>query len=406
MLKKKTVFVLIDALRSDYINNDDSPFLFRFSRENTYYQRVVQSRSFCERSEIFTGLSPRESGYFTAIGFDPQNSPFKDLWVLSCFTWLDSLLIKNLIYRKLRNIILRFLTRKKNVKMSAYSIPAKFLPFFSLTEDEYDFRDKKAFKGKQNLFKDCELKGLKVYYESFTALNFAKFHSDEDRLVLVEENIDSDFDFFLIYVGVMDSCAHKYGPNSDERRKELKRLDLRLSQFHEKIVEKYSNVGFVFLGDHGMSNVNIKLDVANIVEKVALENHLKKGEDFVYFLDSTMFRVWFLNSRTASVLDKRLKSNLNLLNAGVFVDDRFALKERIPFPDKRYGDLLWLANEGVLIYPDFFHTVKPYKGMHGYDINSPASKGTCMVSSTRSEILDEIRLTDLYRILKKELSIQ
>lgn len=55
MNENKVVFVLIDALRSDYINEEDSPFLFNFSRQNRYYKNVTQSRSFCERAEIFTG---------------------------------------------------------------------------------------------------------------------------------------------------------------------------------------------------------------------------------------------------------------------------------------------------------------------------------------------------------------
>jgi len=118
-----------------------------------------------------------------------------------------------------------------------------------------------------------------------------------------------------------------------------------------------------------------------------------------------MFRIWYLNSIAFELLEKRLKSNSILSNNGVFVNETVAKKEKIPFPDKRYGDTLWMANVGVLVFPDFFHNTVPYKGMHGYDINDFSSKGTCIVSSDEYEYLESIKLTDVYDIMKNELKI-
>ena len=404
-MKKKVIFVLIDALRSDYISSQDSPFLHRFSQENTYYESVVQSRSFCERAEIFTGLSPRESGYFTAIGFDPVNSPYRNLTFGGYFAYLDSLLIKKSFYRKVRNKVLRFLVRNNRVKMSSYSIPLDFLKFFSLTEDGFDFRDNDAFEGRRNLFKDCAQNNVRLFYESFTALNFTNAHTDEERIKLVESSFGSDYDLYMTYIGVMDSCAHRHGPDSAERKDALRKLDKRLEIFYKRISLKDPNASFIFLGDHGMCPVHGNIDVGQILNEKALANGFTRGKDFIYFLDSTMFRVWFLNDLTSTELSRLLKSDLDLLEKGTFVDDRLARKEKIPFPDDRYGDLLWLADTGVLIYPDFFHTVKPYKGMHGYDINLASSKGTCLVSSSTPHFYDEMMLTDTYRIIKGELGI-
>lgn len=405
MNQNKVVFVLIDALRSDYINEEDSPFLFNFSRQNRYYKNVTQSRSFCERAEIFTGLSPRESGYFTAIGYHPENSPFKNSLILDKLTLVDKIFGKNRFYKALKNRLIRLLITSKPVKMRGYSIPLNFLKYFGLTEDEYDFRDEKAFNGKDNIFKDCKNSELDIFYDSFTALNFTKSNTDEERLQMVEDNIDSKFDLFLTYIGIMDSCAHKFGPDSIERKLELKKLDEKLSNFYSNITSKNKDSKFIFLGDHGMASVNKIIDIGKELEKEALFCNLEKGKDYIYFLDSTIFRVWYFNTHAFELLDTKLKNNQLLINDGVFVDESVAIKEKIPFPDKRYGDTLWMANIGVLIFPDFFHSTSPYRGMHGYDINHFSSKGTCMVSAGKHEYHEEIKLTDVYSILKKELKI-
>jgi predicted AlkP superfamily pyrophosphatase or phosphodiesterase len=403
--KTKVVFVLIDALRSDYITKEDSPFLYSFSIKNKYYKNVTQSRSFCERAEIFSGLSPRESGYFTAMGYSPEKSPFRNISILDKLSFIDKIFGKYRYYKALKNRIIRLLFINKKVAMRSYSIPLNFLKYFSLTEDEYDFREEIAFNGKENIFKDCINNGLNIYYDSFTALNFTNSNTDEERLQMVENNIDSKHDLYLTYVGVMDSCAHVYGPDSIERKSELKKLDQRLFNFHKNIISKHKDAKFIFLGDHGMASVKHSVDLGQALNQEAKLCKLKAGKDFIYFLDSTMFRIWYLNENASKILNNKLKSNPIFINNGVFVNKIIAKKEKIPFPDKRYGDLLWMANTGVLVFPDFFHTTNPYKGMHGYDINHFSSKGTCIVSANEFDYCESIKLTDVYQIIKKELNI-
>ena len=194
--KTKVVFVLIDALRSDYITKEDSPFLYSFSIKNKYYKNVTQSRSFCERAEIFSGLSPRESGYFTAIGYSPEKSPFRNISILDKLSFIDKIFGKYRYYKALKNRIIRLLFINKKVAMRSYSIPLNFLKYFSLTEDEFDFREEIAFNGKENIFKDCINNGLNIYYDSFTALNFTNSNTDEERLQMVENNINSKHDLY------------------------------------------------------------------------------------------------------------------------------------------------------------------------------------------------------------------
>lgn len=185
-VRTKTVFLLIDAMRTDYLTQEDSPFLFNLAQENLYYKEVAQHRSYCERAEVFSGMSPMESGYFTALGYSPESSPYRKYSKLFDFLGpFDHIFRTKRLYRVFRNKLISTITR---IKMRSYSIPLGFLPYFNLTEDEYDFRDPRAFNGKPNLFSFCEELGIKYFYESFTALNFSVSTNDEDRLKLIEDN--------------------------------------------------------------------------------------------------------------------------------------------------------------------------------------------------------------------------
>lgn len=402
----KVIFILIDALRSDYITKEDSPFLYHFANNNTYYKKVSQKRSYCERAEIFSGLTPDESGYFTAIGYSPDSSPFKSLSLfLDLLSVIDPLLFRFRYFRALRNKIIILLTRSQRVKMRPYSIPSNILKYFSLTEDEYDFRDDKAFDGKNNLMIDCEKKGLKVFYEAFTALNFKTSLNDEQRLELIQKKLSENFQFYPGYIGVLDTTAHIYGPESIERREKLQALDKRLSKFYEEIKFRHPNSKFIFLGDHGMTDVEKYIDLEKEIKTLAKLNNLKLGRDYVYFLDSTIARIWYITNNAKSILSNTLINNPIFKENGVFIDNETAKKERIPFPNRKYGDLLWMANLGVLIFPDFFHLKNPYKGMHGYDVEHFSSKGTCLVESKEIKKIEDIELRDVYRILKTELEI-
>lgn len=402
----KVIFVLIDALRSDYISKYDSPFLYDFTKKNTYYRRVTQKRSYCERAEIFSGLNPDESGYFTAIGYSPETSPFKSISIfLDFFSYFDKLIFKYKYLRSFRNKLIMILTRSETIKMRPYSIPSKILKYFSLTEDEYDFRDKRAFDGNNNLLVECKEQGINIFYDAFTALNFDTSLNDQQRIELLESNLNNNFKFYPLYLGVLDTSAHIHGPDSNERRVKLKDLDKRLSEFYKKTKSKFPNTKFIFLGDHGMTEVKKYIDVKNEIKKMASQNNLILGNDYIFFLDSTIVRIWYLNEIARFKMEKSILSNQLLLDNGEFINEEIAKREKIPFPNRKYGDTLWMAKLGILIFPDFFHIRNPYKGMHGYDVNHYSSKGTCIVESSEDSIVEDIELRDLYGILKKQLGI-
>ena len=401
----KVCLVLIDALRSDYISKENTPFLYKLSKENIYYKEITQSRSFCERAEIFTGLSPEQSGYFTAIGYEPENSPYKNInKYLEKLDYINIFLPKNRLFDIYKSQLNKLL-KKKYKGMSAYSIPLKFIKYFSLTEDKFDFRSNKAFDGNGNIFNDCKNHNINIYYDSFTALNFKQYSTDDEKLQTVTENIENEYGLYLVYQGIIDITGHKYGPNSNELKYELNELDKKLEKFYNKIIAKDKDCKFIFLGDHGMSSITDTIDIEKIINKIIKNKNIAKGKDFIYFLDSTIFRIWYFNDKTKEILQKELINNIDLNRSGYFVTKEIAKNEEIPFNDIRYGDDIWLAKIGTLIFPDFFHNSKPYKGMHGYDVNDKSSKGTCIIVNNKNYFHYGAKLTDIYKFIKEELEI-
>ena len=112
------------------------------------------------------------------------------------------------------------------------------------------------------------------------------------------------------------------------------------------------------------------------------------------------------NNKSRTAFENYLLKDIELNKSGIFVDDQIAKDEKIPYGDSRYGDLIWLANEGNIIFPDFFHRTEPYKGMHGYDVNQSTSKGTCFIHNPEEIVkMDEIELVDIYSILERALRL-
>jgi len=399
------VFFLLDAFRYDYMSKKYSPFLQQCAENGLYIQRVVPNFGFCERSEILTGQNPAITGYFTAIGYDPQDSPFKNLRFLCLWDFFESLIPKNKYYKYYRRKLAAFL-RKYTEGMSIYNIPFSFLPYFSLTEDKIDHCQKGAFSI-PSILERIEENNKFYYYNSFTALNMPPNGPDSNRLRLALDAADEGYDLYLVFISMPDALGHGYGPLSNELLGGMRRMDEMLENFYQSFEVKRPGSTYIFLGDHGMVPVQEYLDVEIVLKSSSKRMGLALHKDYIYFLDSTLCRVWFLSDKARSKFAPVLKDNSKLNDKGVFVDEKLASVEKIPWGDRRYGDLIWWAKPGILIHPDFFHRVEKLKGMHGYDPNIVESQGTCIVfgKHKQAEKREKMHLTDTYHIISGELGL-
>jgi hypothetical protein len=94
-------------------------------------------------------------------------------------------------------------------------------------------------------------------------------------------------------------------------------------------------------------------------------------DDYAVVYDSTMARFWFFNDRARWLVTRRLQE----IKQGRIVPDEELEKLGAFFPDRYFGELIFLAQEGVLIVPSHMGA-RPIRGMHGYhpdDIHSYAA---------------------------------
>ncbi len=387
-----TAFILLDAFRWDYINKVDTPFLYQLATEGVYVRRIKPGSGFCERTEIFTGMRADNSLNFTAIGYKPEKSFYlKHKTILKILTLFD----KPEISRRRFRWFLNHIFRRLGAKLLTYEIPFSLLPYFDLTEDKMDHRERGAFLH-ESIFDVMQESGKEVFYDSFTALGMPSNGNDDDRIRLLLRNASHAYDLYLLFIGESDSIGHSYGPSSEETKKMTSRIDKKVQRFINSFQSKNEDVSFVFLGDHGMLGVDTYLNVWDKVKRFTKRYGLREKKDYLIFLDSALARFWFFNEKARELFEDML-SAAPFDRFGRIIDEEMASKYHIPYGNKEYGDIIWWADPGVVIYPDFFHSTKPVKGMHGYNPDHPDSKGFCIIvdKEVQPEVIEDGELVDI-----------
>ena len=133
----KLVLILLDACRHDYIDKDQTPFLYNLASKNKYYQKIIPSYGYCERTEIFTGKKSLNLGLFTSLGYDPKNSPYKNYFLLYFLDKIEKFFKLNIISKLIRRFIW-LIYKNRDFTYFPAKIPLNLLKFFALTEDGKD----------------------------------------------------------------------------------------------------------------------------------------------------------------------------------------------------------------------------------------------------------------------------
>ena len=388
------IYVLLDAFRGDYITQFNTPFLhsiIKDDKKNLFYRNVIPSLSFCERTEIFSGIEPTESLFFTAFKKDLVKSEFKKFKPLLNLLHSVELTLKlegnrKVLFRKIVGKIFKIL----KIKSKIYNIPLNEIWKYSLSEDYDDIR-KASFEN--NIFKLLSEMNLKVLYKTFTSLSGKFLSSDSERIELIKKEY-THFDFLLLYVGETDSYGHEHGPSSPVFKKYLRCLDNEIEKM-VRIIESNSDATIIINGDHGMSDVIFHFDVKKHVEIICKQNNVDPSS-LDFFIDSTLFRIY-----TSSKIAKEIILTDELLRKkGSFVYQNSTSQFKT-----FYGDIIWCINSGGLILPNYFQ-FKKVKGMHGYVPVNQEHYGTLIIRNPKSEYRKkrQIKLTEVNQIIRKEIN--
>jgi predicted AlkP superfamily pyrophosphatase or phosphodiesterase len=293
-----------------------------------------------------------------------------------------------------RRIFRRFLSRLIKNRLSfrgyfdLYNIPFQHISLYNFSETKNPLQPGGLNRG-PNIF------------DYLTEQNIRYFVSDPGRdefsnLAALTGEIQSEgIDFAFQYWPGLDGLLHTLGNRSPEISVKLRVYEDWIEQLMTAAREHYAEIRLYVFSDHGMANCETMLDLKSQVEALPL----RVPHDYAVVYDSTMARFWFFNEKARSLVTGCLQG----IPEGRIVPDEELATLGTLFPDRYFGELIFLAHEGVLIVPSHMGA-RPIRGMHGYhptDIHSYAS-----LCTNQESIPDHITsIPDVFRLMTRDADL-
>lgn len=352
MTKNATVAIQLDACRSDYISKEDTPFLFSLKQVGISGS-LVPTFGFEPDAAYLAGLWPDQCNGGMHFWYSPETSPFREIQLLVRYLGI----FPNTCQNVFRRILSKYVQKTTNYSRPRFvtsigKIPFRLIPYFEMPEKALFYEDK--FANGRNIFTILKNNNKSFFFHGAPTCPTGV---EDVYRGLVEAN--HTFDFIFLHTGMLDGIGHKYGPHSDEISSALRRLDRVMKEICTFLKNKYEEFNLVIFGDHGMVEVKETLDIERIINGLGL----KLGDDYIYFLDSTIARFWFFNENARGLII----SVLSEIKQGSVLTEKDKSKYHLHYSHNKFGDLLFLVAPGTLIFPNFWNNTTPEKGMHGYE---------------------------------------
>ena len=366
-----TLMLLVDALRPDYLAF--APYLRSLARASAT-GTLRECFGFVPRAAYFGGLNAGEFGFTNMFCHDPERSPFTIARTLP----LGPISRTSQSRAEARQMIEAAMKERLSPFARSYAtsveIPLPFLPSFDLVEKCAPWDPRAGFT---SLFALLDERGIPWYQCSWPDTNRLADHSDQAIVQRVLTDLRPDHRFAYVHLQELDGTGHVYGPHSSPLQSRITATDLLCRELIEGLRQRFGALNLVLFGDHGMVSVTRTLDVKEALD----QSGLGFGVDYAYFLDSTMARFWFFHRRAREIVEETLAG----VTGGRVLSEEDLRGYGIEGCDRRNAELIFLADPGVLIFPNFFQsTGEPIKGMHGYDPDCPDNLGYFLLhDSTR-----------------------
>lgn len=365
---------LIDAVGFNHLKQslNQMPHFSKLSKEGKFAKmETLLGYSSCILPSIWSGLSPQRTGVWCEYFLQPRK-PHS----------LSSFLRKipgNCLRRWTAGASFKVL-QKLHIELGYhFNIPPHVEHMFS------------KWHIKSNEFPSIQIRGIPMltdylrqnkvrYFYWFTERSFRedqamKFFSSLPRKV-------GPSDVIVFYIANIDLQAHVSGVYSEAVGKELKALDKFVENSMKDINQRADNLEVLLFSDHGMADIYHRFDIIRMLNR----QNIKQPRDYIAFYDSTLARFWFPNKN----IKKKVEEVLEECEAGRILSGADLQYYHIDFEDKKYGELIFLINEGVEIFPSYMHFIRPgyVKAMHGYDPDLSSSASFIIY---HGEIFDKIK---------------
>lgn len=351
------LFVFIDACGWEIIR--DRPFARGLAPLRRPLRSVFGYSSACIPS-ILAGTWPEEHRNWCYFVHDPVNSPFRALRPLG---WLPRFITSRRIFRRWLSKLLRGPMGFKGY-FDLYNLSFGQIGQFDFTEKKSPLQPGGMNRG-PNIFDFLEEEDI-PYHVSEPARGEAGNLSD-----LQADIVSERIDFAFLYWPDLDGLMHRVGNDSPEVPAKLADYETKLAGLVATAREHYQDVRLYVFSDHGMANCTRLLDLRSRLEALPLQ----LSRDYAVVYDSTMARFWFFNDRARNLITASLRG----VTMGRILPDEELRELGTFFPDRYFGELIFLVEEGVLIVPSDMGE-RPLHAMHGYHPDAPHSHAALLTN--------------------------
>lgn len=370
------LFVMIDAMGWEILRGQS--FGQGFAPTRKKLASVFGYSSTCVPS-ILSGRWPAEHRNWCYFVHDPKKSPFG---FLRSLRWLPKTVTSRRIFR-------RWLTERVRARLNfkgyfdLYNIPFRHIHLYDFTEKKSPLQPGGMNRG-ENIFDHLVAEQI-PYFVSDPAKT-----EEQNRDALASELRAGKIDFAFMYWAGLDGLLHRVGNDSPEIAAKLSVYEQWIQQLLAAAGGQYEDIKLYVFSDHGMANCDVHLNLMARIEALPV----KMGRDYAVVYDSTMARFWFFNTAARELIT----AELNRIPKGRIVPDAELEKMHALFPDRQFGELVFLADEGVLIVPSHMGE-RPIRAMHGYHPDAPHSFAALLTN--QPEISDSITAIPHLGVLMK-----
>ena len=371
------LFIMVDACGWEI--SKDRPFLKALAPNRKKLDSVFGYSSTCVPS-ILSGRWPDEHFNWCYFIYDPAHSPFAKL------RWLR-FLPKALTGRRIvRRALTKLVKSKLNFKgyFDLYNIPFQHIHLYDFTEKKSPLQPRGMNRG-PNIFDYLEDRQIPHFVSDPNKTE------EENRDALTDALRTGKIDFAFMYWAGLDGLLHSVGNDSPEIGPRLDQYERWIGELLNAAERNYEEVHLYVFSDHGMANCDRHVNLMEKIEALPL----KFGEDYVAVYDSTMARFWFLKHGVRNVIEDRLRKVVE----GRVVDNSELKQLRAYFPDQRFGELIFLMDEGTLIVPSHMGE-RPIRAMHGYHPHDPQSYAALFTNQETPENVTAI--PHIYNLMTRE----
>jgi hypothetical protein len=375
------LFIFIDACGWEIIKDD--PFVSALAPHRRPLESVFGYSSTCVPS-ILSGSWPDEHRNWCYFVYDPEHSPFR--W-LRPLRWLPKAATSRRIFRRqLSRLVGKWL--KFRGYFDLYNIPFKFISLFDFTEKRSPLQPGGMNRG-ANIFDFLRVRDIAYHVSDPVRSEVENLHS------LMAAVKTECIDFAFVYWPDLDGLLHRVGNQSLEIPLKLRVYEQWIERLLGEALEHYEEVRLYVFSDHGMANCDELLDLRARID--ALPVRMEKDYAVVY--DSTMARFWFFNDGAR----RQVVEALQQVSQGRILPDEELARLHCLFPDRYFGELIFLVAEGVLIVPSHMGE-RPIRAMHGYHPSNKHSYAALMTN--QAEIQDNIvAIPDIFKLMTHDAEL-